>query len=697
MKTSFQHAFIEESQEIFEALEKDFITLESNTNDIELINKIFRGLHTLKGSGAMFGFGRLSAFAHELETLYDLIRNEKLGITPEIISISLESIDLLKTLNNEEGNIDSDREKKLTEAIKAFLPESITEINQEKIIKTPDQNSDKIKKVYRISFKPNKDIFIKGINPFVIFKNLSSLGEFFSFAHEDSIPLLDELNPEWCFLYWTVILITSEDVDAIKDIFIFTEGSCELKIEEIYNSITMLEKNTIPLIGNILHSKGYITYEEINTILEGQKLFGEGVVDLGFTSKENVASALFEQHTLQSVKKDLVSQTATSSIRVQNEKLDVLTNAVSELVTLQARLTQFSLAKKEVELTAIAEYLEKLTSSLRDTVMMIRMIPVEEGFTSMHRLVRDLARDLKKQVKLSIVGGDTELDKSILDNLKDPMMHLIRNCVDHGLESSNERIAAGKPEFGQITIKAEHIGSHVNISIIDDGKGLDTGKILSKAIEKGLASASDNLTESDIIQFIFLPGFSTAEKTTNISGRGVGMDVVKKNIESLRGEVFVESVKGSGTTIRMKLPINLAIIDGLLFSVGDELFVVNISSVSECLELTQEIRDAAGGQNILKLRDRVIPFVCLRNLLNIPGTPPEHEQIIIMHTYEQTLGFLVDSVQGKHQTVVKTTGRLFANVKEVTGATILGDGRIALILDANVLAQKLNGNYQSPP
>jgi two-component system chemotaxis sensor kinase CheA len=345
-------------------------------------------------------------------------------------------------------------------------------------------------------------------------------------------------------------------------------------------------------------------------------------------------------------------------------------------------------------LTAIAEYLEKLTSSLRDTVMMIRMVPVEEGFTSMHRLVRDLAGELQKKVNLSIRGGDTELDKTIMDNLKDPMMHLIRNCVDHGLELPEERIALGKTEIGQVIIKAEHLGSHVIISIIDDGRGLDANKILKKAIEKGIVPETEQLSEMEIFQLIFLPGFSTAEKTTNVSGRGVGMDVVKRNIESIRGEVIVESEQGKGTTIRLKLPITLAIIDGLLFTVGEELFVVNIASVSECLELTSEIKSAAGEQDILAIRDTIVPYVYLRDILNIPCIPNEHEQIIIMHTHEQTLGFVVDTVIGKHQTVVKTTGRIFSNVKEVTGATILGDGRIALILDANFIAQKVNENHR---
>jgi two-component system chemotaxis sensor kinase CheA len=692
MTTPFQKVFIEEAQEIFEMLEQDFVTLETSPGDIELINKIFRGLHTLKGSGAMFEFHRLSEFAHELETLFDAVRNGKLAITTEIITISLESLDLLKVIlaNPDDKTVNAVQEGNLVGMIHKCMPENgqAEKSLTKETVEAKDKNGELA--IYRINFKPDKDIFIKGISPVVLFKNLASLGKLYCFEHEENIPALSDLNPEWCYTSWTCILVTTAPMDSIRDVFIFAEGSGEISISEIIRGERQLEEQSIPLIGDILLSKGDITNEEIEKIINNRKLFGQQAVEMGFTSREKVESALFEQNTLHNVKKEVISHSAGSSIRVQNEKLDILTNAVSELVTLQARLTQYSEVKKEPELTTIAEYLEKLTLSLRDTVMVIRMVPVEEGFSSMHRLVRDLARDLKKKVNLTIVGGDTELDKTVIDNLKDPMMHLIRNCIDHGLEFPDDRIVAGKPECGQVTIRAEHIGSHVIVSVTDDGRGLDSKRILSKAIEKGLVAETDNLTETEIFGLIFLPGFSTAEKTTSVSGRGVGMDVVKRNIESIRGEVSVESQPGVGTTVRMKLPITLAIIDGLLFTVNDELFVVNISSVSECLELTPEIRRTAGEQNILKLRDEVVPFVQLRDILNIPGTPPEYEQIIIMHTHDQTLGFVVDNVVGKHQTVVKTTTRHFSNVKEVTGATILGDGRIALILDVNALKEKVN-------
>lgn len=695
MTPSFQQKFKEEAQEIFQALEGDLLTLETNPTDRELIDKIFRGLHTLKGSGAMFGFDRLAHFAHEVETLFDLVRTDKLSISAPIISLSLEACDHLKFVLDGPPmtTADEEREQGLVSAIQAYLPPADTpEAASPPVAQAARSGSSQ--KIIRIYFKPDRELFIKGINPVVLFNNLNALGRCFVFAHEEAVPPLGQINPESCYLFWTCLLISDASMDAIRDVFIFTEGSCELSIEEIAGSPVELEERAIPLIGEILFNKGDISQNDIETVLSGQRRFGESIVALGATTPEKVASALFEQSALKTIKTEFQTQTAASSIRVHNEKLDILTNAVSELVTLQARLTQYAEAKRQSELTAIAEYLEKLTSSLRDTVMMIRMVPVEEGFTAMHRLVRDLAKNLEKEVSLVIIGGDTELDKAVIDNLKDPMMHLVRNCIDHGLESPAERVGAGKSPSGTVTIKAEHVGSHVTISVSDDGKGLNAKKIMAKAVEKGLVSASETLSERQIYELIFVPGFSTAEKTTNVSGRGVGMDVVKRTIESIRGEVLIDSQPGQGTTITMKLPLTLAIIDGLLFSVENELFVVNISAVSECLELTPEIRKAAAGRNILKLRDMVVPFVHLRSILNISGQPPEHEQIIIIHTHEQTLGLVVDAVAGKHQTVVKMTGRLFANVKEVTGATILGDGRIALILDVNCIANKANRQSQ---
>jgi len=698
MSSSFQQVFIDEAVEIFGSLENDLIALETSSGDTELINKIFREMHTLKGSGSMFGFTNLARFAHGLETLFDAVRNNHLVVNQEIISISLESLDFMKALIDKQDTADKARFDSLSGTIHSLLPaQSETAATKVPLPQAQESAPNEIPKVYRISFKPDKDIFIKGINPVVLLKNLASLGRTFVFTHEESVPLIGEMDPELCHLSWTIILITGKPLDEIRDIFIFVEVSAKISIDELYHTTRELEEQSIPLLGEILHEKGDISAEDITRILDKKPLFGDQAISLGITTPEKVASALFEQQTIRTLQKNVQTQVSSSTIRVQHEKLDTLTNSVSELVTLQARLTQFAESQRGAELGAIAEYLEKLTSSLRDTVMMIRMIPVEEGFSSMHRLVRDLAKALGKEVQLTIVGGDTELDKTVIDNLKDPMMHLVRNSIDHGIESPEKRIAAGKPAKGTITISAEHRGAHALISVSDDGRGLDGVKIRSTAINKGLISPDDARTDRDIYQLIFLPGFSTAEKTTDVSGRGVGMDVVKRNIEMIRGEVSLDSVPGKGSTVNMKLPITMAIIDGLLFSVADELFVVNISVVSECVELTSAIQLAAGERDILKLRDTIVPYVYLRDILNIPGTPPEHQQIIIINTHEQTLGLVVDSVAGKHQTVVKSTGRVFSNVREVTGATILGNGRIALILDTNIIAQKvheLQSTYQ---
>jgi two-component system chemotaxis sensor kinase CheA len=337
MITPFQKAFMEEAQEIFESLENDLVTLEINTSDSELVNKIFRGLHTLKGSGAMFGFQRLSTFVHELETLYDLVRNDKIVVTPGIISMSLESVDFMKMLRDEPDNQEPEREKKFIDAIHAFFPaDEATSVMQGKGSETSSQKKTRgsNQRGFRIYYKPDRDIFIKGLNPVVLFRNLDEMGRCFYYADVEELPPIGEINPEWCYVCWTCILITEADIDAVKDVFIFAEGSGELSVNEIFSSDAVLEEESIPLIGDILLSKGDITKEAIEEILNGRKLFGERAVEMGLTSKEKVESALFEQKTIQNIKKEMITRTTASSIRVQNEKLDVLTNGISELVTL---------------------------------------------------------------------------------------------------------------------------------------------------------------------------------------------------------------------------------------------------------------------------------------------------------------------------------------------------------------------------
>ena len=356
---------------------------------------------------------------------------------------------------------------------------------------------------------------------------------------------------------------------------------------------------------------------------------------------------------------------------------------MGELVTVQARLSQKAAKQGDPDLVAIAEDVESLTGGLRDNAMSIRMLQIGTTFASFKRLVRDLSNELGKNIELTTAGGETEIDKTVIDQLKDPLVHIIRNAVDHGIETPEERRKAGKEETGTIHLSAEHSGAHVLVRIKDNGKGLDPIVIRRKAVEKGIIQADAELDENEIQHLLFAPGFSTAEKITDVSGRGVGMDVVKRSIESLRGSIDLSSVKGEGTTITLKLPLTLAIIDGLLVQIGEGYFVLPLSSVEECVELTGEQRKSRKNGNILNIRGDIVPYVRLRDEYDIQENTPDLEHVVIMETYGKRVGFVVDRVIGGHQTVIKNLGSAFKDARDISGATILGDGTVALIIDVN--------------
>jgi len=363
-------------------------------------------------------------------------------------------------------------------------------------------------------------------------------------------------------------------------------------------------------------------------------------------------------------------------------------NLVGELVTVQARLTQFSAKKNDPDLVGIAEEVERLSAELRDISMGIRMLPIGTTFAKFKRLVRDLSAELKKDIAFIMEGEETELDKTVIDRLSDPLVHLIRNSIDHGIESPDTRLAAGKTAQGTIRLSAEHSGAHVLISIADDGAGLDAEVIRAKAVEKGIITAEETLSEQELHSLIFAPGFSTAKNVTSVSGRGVGMDVVRSNIESLGGIVEIQSTKGIGTTITLKLPLTLAIIDGLLVNIANDSYVLPLSAVVECVELTQADRKQAHGRHLIKVRDEIIPFIPLREVFTVNGSIPPIEQVVITDLGGKRIGFVVDRVIGQHQTVIKTMGNLLKNIDNISGATILGDGSVALILDILKLMQQ---------
>jgi two-component system chemotaxis sensor kinase CheA len=684
-----KEAFREEAYELLTELERSLLELEESPENIELIGTIFRALHTIKGSGSMFGFDRIAGFTHEVETAFDLVRNGELSVTKELIDLTLSSRDHIKKMLDLPEEHDDSAAKEILQSLKRLLPgkqqDKAAAVSSEKTGSLSETSSNDL--TYRIQFCPNTDIFTKGINPLLLLDDLQTLGDCKVVAYYDSIPLLDDMDPEACYTYWDIILTTDKGTNAIRDVFIFVEDDCKLVIDVIDDGEKLDEEISSRKIGEILIERGFVTKEDLDKVLSQQKRIGRMLVESDIVDSRKVESALIEQQHIKEIKQKEQQPDAASSIRVASDKLDNLVNLVGEMVTVQARLSQLSAYKNDPDLLSIAEEVERLTGELRDQTMSIRMLPIGTTFSKFKRLVRDLSKELGKEIELSTEGAETELDKTVIEKLNDPMVHLIRNCIDHGIETPEVRINIGKPAQGMLHLSAKHSGAYVLIEIVDDGAGLDADVIRSKAIEKGMITPDAELTEKEIYSLILAPGFSTAKTVTNVSGRGVGMDVVKRAIDNLRGSIGITSQKGIGTTITLKLPLTLAIIEGLLVQIGTEYFVLPLSVVEECVELTREDIANAHGRHLANVRGQIVPYIRLREQFIIHGELPEIEQIVIVGIEGNRVGFVVDSVIGEHQTVIKTLGRVYKNIEGISGATILGDGTVALILDITKLYQ----------
>lgn len=680
-----KETFREEAYELLAELERSLLELEDNPGDMEQVGRVFRAMHTIKGSGAMFGFDDIASFTHNVENVFDQVRSGKIPVTRELVNLTLSARDHIKDLLDASGT-----ENPVDEANASRIISSLNKLltgggDSEPSKETQDiQLSSRAMVTYRVQFKPHPELFMNGTNPLLLLNELRDLGECSVTAHTENIPALEDLNPEALYIFWDVVLTTDKGMNAIKDVFIFVEDDSDITIdilmeEDPYNVLDQPQ----PRLGEILVKHGAISDQALTKALSSQKRIGEILVQEKITTRAAVAAALSEQNQIKKRIEQRAESTQTSSVRVPAEKLDQLVDLVGELVTVQARLSQKAAKQGDPDLVAIAEDVESLTGGLRDNAMSIRMLQIGTTFASFKRLVRDLSNELGKNIELTTAGGDTELDKTVIDQLKDPLVHIIRNSVDHGIETPEERRNAGKEETGTIHLSAEHSGAHVLIRIKDDGKGLDPVVIRRKAVEKGIIASDAEMDENEIQNLLFAPGFSTAEKITDLSGRGVGMDVVKRSIESLRGSIDLSSVNGSGTTITLKLPLTLAIIDGLLVQIGEGYFVLPLSSVEECVELTGEQRKSRKNGNILNIRGDIVPYVRLRDEYDIQENTPDLEHVVIMETYGRRVGFVVDRVIGGHQTVIKNLGSTFKDARDISGATILGDGTVALIIDVN--------------
>jgi two-component system, chemotaxis family, sensor kinase CheA len=687
--------FREEAYELLAELETSLIELEDHPQDMDLVSRVFRAMHTIKGSGAMFGFDEISSFTHEVETVFDLVRNGRLTVTKELINFTLAARDQIKNLLDSPDGCDEAIQDR-TEIVNGLR--MLADPGSSPLIKVETSGpptslakyeEDGDEATYRIRFRPPADTFRRGIDPMQLIRDTCALGSFTLVAQTDAIAHLSDIDPELCYTYWDIILTTRRNINALRDIFIFVEDDSELKIEQIFGPGEFDPDTGHRKLGDILIERGDLSRDDIDATMKNGKRIGERLVESGVLSPDKVESALAEQRHIKEMQEKRQSKENSSSIRVASEKLDALVNLIGELVTVQAHLSQTAGMSDDPKLNLIAEEVERLTSELRDNTMNIRMLPIGSTFSKFRRLVRDLSGELGKEIELETEGAETELDKTVIEKLNDPMVHLIRNCIDHGIESPDVRVLAGKQRKGIIRLSAQHSGAHVLIRIRDDGAGLDTDAIRNKAIERGLITAASELADKEIFSLVLLPGFSTARNVTSVSGRGVGMDVVKQAIDALKGTIDISSQKGTGTTITLTLPLTLAIIDGLLVRVGADFFVFPLSAVKECIELSRADIRNSHNRRLVNVRGAIVPYIRLREKFNMNNDrAPDLEQVVLVDVDDRTIGFAVDSVVGSHQTVIKSLGAAYRGLRGISGATILGDGTVALILDLLKLVQE---------
>jgi two-component system chemotaxis sensor kinase CheA len=626
--------FRQEAQDLLEQIEQGLLDLAHRPGDRELVDAVFRGLHTLKGSGAMFGFDALAAFTHHCETAFDRVRKGEVPATAELVAAVLAAQDHMRALA--EGR---DAPESTAKTLLEQLQRAVDEADGSAPAAAPVSTST----TWRVRFSLPADALVNGTRPLPLLDELRELGDCAVTVITDNIPPLEALNPTECHLAWEVILTTEHPRSAIEDVFIFVIDDMTLEIEALAGAEAEPEPAQVAETASV------------------------------DTAAAEVGSA------------ETKASRSGDTVRVPAERLDELMDRVGELVIAQSRLKSLAASSIDPNLRSVSEEIERLAAELRDTMMVVRMVPIAQLFGRFRRLIHDLARDTGKTIELSTEGEATELDKTVIERLADPLVHLIRNAADHGLETPQERIAAGKPAAGQVTLAARQSGAEVIITITDDGRGVDRARVRAKAEDNGLIAAGAVLSDAELLQLIFHPGFSTAQAITSLSGRGVGMDVVKRTIEGLRGAIEMTSQAGKGSQIALRIPLTLAIIDGLLVRVGTGRYVIPLAAVEECVELTPEQDIRSTGRSLLTLRDRLVPFIRLRELFQTGRGPEPHQKVVVVSTGHERVGLVVDQILGDHQTVIKSLSSFHADVETFSGATILGDGDVALILDVSHL------------
>ncbi|MFU8788182.1 MAG: chemotaxis protein CheA [Methylobacter sp.] len=701
--------FSQEVDELLTAMEDALLVLESTPDDADCINSIFRAMHTIKGSSGLFGFDDVVAFTHEAETVLDKVRNGEREIDAELIAILLACKDhtaqiIQHVLFNEDEPLPEDLQQQgqtlITQLTGASAVNTGMPTTQEEKADhfEVDPNTTDSSDNWMISLAFKQDALRNGMDPLSFIRYLQTLGKIIEVVITmPAMARIEDMNPEDCYLNFKIAFNSSADKKTIEDVFEFAEDDCDIAIlppnsrqEHYLKLLANLPEDQFKRLGEILVDIGALTEKEVAlTLSEQQKEDDDEIKPLG---ELLVAKNILQQPVIEQAlkKQEAVKQKINKEsnyIRVDAAKLGYLINLVGELVISGAAMRLMVDKHGLSDVDDVASTMSHLVEDIRDTALQLRMVQIGETFTRFQRVVHDVSKELGKQIQLQITGGDSELDKTVVEKINDPLTHLVRNSLDHGIETPAVRVQAGKPEKGTIHLNAYHDSGRIVIQISDDGQGLDPERILAKAIAKGLVKPEQSLSQSEIYNLIFEPGLSTKEEASNLSGRGVGMDVVRRNIEALRGSVFVDSELGQGTTVTIHLPLTLAIIDGFMVEAQKERYIIPLSMVEECVEMGSDEWQIDDTQHYVNLRGHVLPYLRLGDFFhkNKKHTHTQRESLVVVRFGEAKAGFVVDELHGENQTVIKPLGKLFENLDGIGGATVLGSGDVALILDVQGL------------
>jgi len=670
----FHQVFFEESFEGLDIMETGLLNLDMGDVDDEDINTIFRAAHSIKGGSGTFGFTAVSDFTHVMETLLDEMRDGRRQVTQVAVDVLLGSVDCLKemlTAIQDEQEIDVESVNKYQQALEVELNGTDASSTENTVEPSDEQTSQQVNaKGWMVAFSPHADMLKTGNDPVRMLRELSSLGELTTTVDFQGVPDFYELDPEECHLSWSLELVGDIVISDVNEIFDWVEDECDLAIQPLGSPTEEQAPPSSPVAEATIEKAA----EVANPSVENKKTTKVKAE----TSKKPAAKG-------------------SSSIRVDTSKIDTLINMVGELVITQSMLSlvgeHFEMNKLD-QLKSGLSQLERHTRELQESVMNIRMLPISFVFSRFPRLVHDLSSKLDKKIELVLVGEHTEVDKTVVELLSDPLVHLVRNSLDHGVEMPADRVAAGKPETGTITLEAYHRGGNIVIEVKDDGKGLNKEMLRAKAIEKGLIGEETLLTDKQTYELIFMAGFSTAAELSDISGRGVGMDVVRRNIQSLGGNIEIISELGVGTTIAIHLPLTLAIMDGQSIAVGDERFIVPLGAIIESINIKESmVNRVAGRGETFRLRDEYLPIIRMHEIFGVKtvqATKLTEGLVVVVDGQGMRCGLFVDDLLGQQQVVIKSLEANYRKVEGVSGATILGDGSVALILDIPGLVRLSN-------